>query len=175
MNGGSGGVVVLIIIGIVLNMVIKAMRAKPKPPAQRQQAPRPTLGQGVERPLDERSRADLGQDVDRPFADQSRPEVPRTPIAPQTAPRVGSVRPAAEGRDPTQGVSLEGTSLEGPSLEGISLESTTGTDTLTGVRSPVMAGKKTASNPIAAWFRDGGVVRGIVMSEILNPPVSRRK
>ena len=153
---GNGGIVVLIIIGIVLNMVIKGMRSRMQTPPQKRPAPRP----------------DLGQDVDRPFADEARPQAPRTPLAPQPAPRVSDVQPVAEERDLTRGVSLEGTSLEGTSLE---TQSMGGTDTVTEAGSPVTVGKRTSSNPVAEWFRGNGVVRGIVMSEILNPPVSRRR
>jgi|GEM_PF-5664100 len=173
MNGGSGGVVVLIIIGIVLNMIIKAMRAKQKKPPVRRPAPRPNLGQEVERPLDDRPRADLMQEVERPLADRPRPQAPHTPLAPQPAPQVRDVRPAAEKRDLTMGVSLEGTSLEGPTLEGVSLEGKARSAEPDMV-SPT--GMRIADgHSIKGWFRDGGVVRGIVMSEILNPPVSRRR
>ena len=166
------GIVPLIIIGIVLNMIIKAVRARTQKPPQRRPAPPPNLGQEVERPLEDRPRADLGQDVDRPLADRPRPQVPHTPIQPQNAPRVTDVRPVSEKRDPTKGVSLEGTSMEGTSLESQSLRET---DTVTEVRSPITAGKMVSSTPVAEWFRGDGMVRGIVMSEVLNPPVSRRR
>ena len=166
------GLIPLIIIGIVLNMIIKAVRARAQQTTPKQPAPHPKLGQDLERPLEDHPRADLGQDVDRPFEDRPRPQVPRTPLAPQTVPRVGNVQSVAEKKDPTKGVSLEGTSMEGTSLESQSMWET---DTVTEVRSSVMTGKKTASNPIAEWFHGNGVVRGIIMSEILNPPVSRRR
>ena len=155
------GIIPLIIIGIVLNMIIKAMRARTQKPPQK----RPVMPH------------DLGQEVERPLEDRPRPQVPHTPLAPQPAPRVSDVRPAVEKRDPAKGVSLEGTSMEGTSLEGTSLETQhmMETDTLTGIRSPVMTGKKTAPNSLTGWFEGDGVVRGIVMREILSPPVSRRR
>lgn len=169
------GLIPLIIIGIVLNMIIKTMRARTQQPPPKRPARPPDLGQDVERPFADTPQpqtSGLGQDVSRPFEDRPRPQVPRIPLAPQTAPRVGDVRPAAEGRDRTKGVSLEGNSLEGTRLETASKVKT---DAVTEVRSPVMTGKMTAPNPIAKWFEGNGVVRGIVMSEILNPPVSRRR
>ena len=152
------GLIPLIIIGIVLNMIIKAMRARTQPPPQKRPVRPPDLGQDVERPFADKPQSqtsDLGQEVSRPFEDRPRPQVPRTQLAPQTAPRVG-----------------EGTSLEGTSLETTAKGKT---DTVTEVRSPLTTGKKTAPNPVAKWFEGNGVVRGIVMSEILNPPVSRRR
>lgn len=168
------GIVPLIIIGIVLNMIIKAVRARVQKPPQRQPAPRPTLGQDVERPLDDRARADLGQDVDRPFADQPRSQAPHTPMQPQAAPRVSDVRPVGQKRDLTKGVSMEGTTLEGTSLE-TAHAARTSSDTIDEVMSTAQAASPRASHPISEWFRGNGVVRGIIMSEVLNPPVSRRK
>jgi hypothetical protein len=148
---GSGGIILLIIIGIVINMLVKAMRAKPqqKRPPQRPAQP-PTLGQDIARPIEDRPRP------------QTIPGLkPR-----QDAYRKGETR--MEERDLTKGVSLEGTSLEGQSQEGKPRADMPEMMEPAGVRDMV-------SHPVTEWFRDGGIVRGIVMSEILRPPVSRRR
>jgi len=152
------GIIPLIIIGIVLNMIIKAVRAKTTQPAPKKPAPRP----------------DLGQDVDRPFEDRPQSQVPHTPITPQPPPQVSDVRPVAQKRDLTKGVSMEGTSLEGTSMETAHVARTS-PDTIDEVMSTVQAASPPSGHPIGEWFRGSGVVRGIIMSEVLNPPVSRRR
>lgn len=152
---GSGGIILLIIIGIVINMLVKAMRAKPqqKRPPQRPGQP-PTLGQDISRPIEDRPRP------------QTIPGLrPRQDAYPE-----GTAR--AE-RDPTKGVSLEGISSESPSLEGQSQEGKPRED-MPGMLRPAGV-RDMVTYPVTEWFRDDGIVRGIVMSEILKPPVSRRR
>lgn len=148
-GGGSGGIVVLIIIGVVLNMLIKAMRAKtpPKSPAQRPQQPH-----------------GLGQVVERPFEDAERPEIPRLDLRPMQPRTQGTLSGPAAGVGP-EGQSLEGVGPEEPVLVK---QPETG---------PAQALKPagTPAHPIAEWFHGDGIVRGIVMSEVLGPPMSRRK
>jgi hypothetical protein len=130
----DGGIIVLVIIGIVLNMIIKSMRTK-RQPAPPQPAQRP--------------------------AGAPSPQAP-TMVQPKSAPRAAAAKlpQAAKPAKKTQSAQPRGQRPQETAAPAAAATSPT---------------RAAASNSYAEWFKGDAFLRGVIMSEILNPPLSRRR
>jgi len=136
----DGGIIVLVIIGIVLNMIIKSMRTK-RQPAPPHPAQRPD---GQER-----------------AAGAPSPQAP-TMVQPKSAPRAAAAK-LPQAAKPAKNTQSAQPRAQRPQETAAPAAAAT---------SPTRAA---ASNSYAEWFKGDAFLRGVIMSEILNPPLSRRR